>query len=494
MMFRYFRIPTTALVSLVFLQCIPFFNPFSKESNGDQDAILLLALAGLSGGGGSRRVEETRPFRARTVTIQENGSIHVYDWNQDREVPLRTEDTAITGIDKIWSSESGRFTYAKVGNAFRVIDSTINLSPHGDHFHYDRANYYRTILNSRFNIANGLNAPSNTTPHSVRARNGWVAFFYQGNNTSTASVVRLVKESEIVTQANIPVVAGPTIGNGVAGEAVLISEKLLLTATSGNLTEPNEFKIFKNTGTNSSPNWGTGIATISCTNYKGLATAQVPKPGANFSNLQNGYDMIHYALILCPGENKLIRYEDGGADPTVETWNIDSGVGLTRIQGLFNNNNIERGGRNTRPLFIANTGNENQTGFYILNAQDKTHRFIQTENYPGHLLGSETRSGNEIYIVSNAGRLITYSVSEGSKLREMNTTLPASDLNSVRFYSTWQAGFLSHGNAIHEYNIQEDFKARTVDTGNAIRQMSIQGFFGAGADYEGPEHSIRGKK
>ncbi|MCC5814786.1 MAG: hypothetical protein JJT78_08525 [Leptospira sp.] len=487
MMSVFLRFFSIALVSLVFIQCIPFLNPFSKDSNDDQDAILLLGLVALSGGGGSRQVEETRPFRARTVTLKENGSVHVYDWNQDREVPLRTEDTAITGIDKIWSSESGRFTYAKVGNAFRVIDSTINLSPHGDHFHYDRANYYRTINNNR---TTGLNTPTNTTPHSVRARNGWVAFFYRGNDTDTESVVRFVKETDIVTQENIPVVLGPGIGNGVAGDAVMLSDEFALVPDAGNADGPIELSIHKRNG----GVWTKIGSNILCTDYKGLATTQVPKPGASFTNLESGYAKIHYALILCLGDNKLVRYEDGEANPTVESWNIDGGVGLTRVQSLFNNDNIERGGRNTKPLFIANAGNENQSGFYVLNAQDKTDRVIQTDSYPGHLLGSETRSGNEIYIVSNTGKLITYNTNDGSKIREMNSDLPVSELNSVRFYSTWQAGFLTHSSTIHEFNIQEDFKARTIDTGNTIQQMSIKGFFGAGADYDGPEHSIRGKK
>ncbi len=479
-------------------------NPFAKDSKDENSSFLLLALAGRGS------ISEPRPFRWRTVSVVgENRKIHVYDWNFEQEVlQLNPSDGTIANVDSLYGSTSGRFAYAKVGSEFEIVDSTMNLSPHGDHFHYDRENSYLKVRRDRFH-SHLLNSPPNTTPYSARSKSGWVGFLWKGNG-NTPSIVRFVQEKLIgELPNNIPVWNGPVLGNGVLGEAILISgwtDLLTLVPTESSGDSPTEFQVYSAPTIRDSSKKITGIGswslktslgalgTIACPEYQGVAATQIPSQNADFTDLENGYSMVHYLILSCGTSLQILTHNDETNGTTLETLPTEGRV-FHNIRPLFQNENIERGARDSTPLFLASSTKVFNEIFLIDPRSSAKNRIrpIRTVPYLSHLFGSDTRSGAELYVVSDKGRIYTYDTQSGRQIRSMPSQIPLQDLESSRFYGTWfGTALMTYQNRIQEFNLRENFKARVVNTEGTVHRMSLKGFFAPGADYDGPPHaSIR---
>lgn len=476
-------------------------NFLSKKSNNESEALIALSLLQLSQTG---RVQETRPFRWRTVSVVgENKFLHVYDWNFNKIVEPRDPTLLPTqGIESILGSDSGRFSYLIANGNFEIVDSTMNLSPHGDHFHYDRENDFTMVRRTRFQ-SNGLDTPIGTTPYSVYPKSGWVAFFFKGN-TSTPSQIRFVQEKRMgEIQNNIPVWDGPPLPNGIPGISVLLSswnDLVAMVPTQESNGKPSSFSIYRATTTKTNgeiTSIGTwqlvtsigNLGQIPCPNYNTLSTTQVPSPNASFTDLENGYSKIHYAVLSCGNTLKTIVYNDETQIVELKQ-DIVTQISLGRIQPLFQNDNIERGSQEAQPIFLANSGQGIQDSIFLYQAKDNVLQPIKTSPYPAHLLGSDTRNGNDIYILNQNGQIETYDLNSKRRKARMSSRIPKNHLNQARFYGTWfGTGLITFENTIYEYNIRENFKARKIQTPGNIQGMALKGFFGPGADYDGPPHN-----
>lgn len=414
---------------------------------------------------------ETRPFRGRTLVLLEaNDSIAVYDWQRERFVEKSSQSDDIAGVSEIFASEYGRYAYVKVGNAFRILDIGLNLSPHLDHFHYERSLDYSVISTAKIN----LTAPFNTLPFRAYSKDGWTAFSYVG---SPQGKLNFIKEKEIDLNT-IPLYNAPNLPSNLEGVGIIISENLALIPTNGT-SQPTEFKVYKNSSSWLELN---PPITISCTNYNTLVHTQLPSPNANFQQLESGYNKIHYILISCGNTIHVVRHNDDISNSTSH-FQLSTGTKEIKfLEPLFWNSNIDRGGKDVKPIFIGNTGQALENSFFLINAETNSFQEVQTKPYFYKHIATEKRTGKYIYILSNDGYIYSYGSENLQETGKTNSELPYS--TQLEFRTSWNAGFLLRENEIHEYNLTEKQKTRVVTTTSKIKKDSFHDFFGPSSDYE----------
>lgn len=473
---------------------------FSSTEKADTIPVLAaLALANQSGGSTpTTSVGETRPFRTRTFSLLQDGGIHCYDWNQDQEIyPSPTSIVLPTGITDIYPSDNGRYSYAKSATGFYILDSGLNLSPHEGHFHYERSTQYTILAHSKINLA----PPSGTVPGSVYSKNGWVAFFFKGTN-GNPSQVRLLRESEIAGPTPL-LISGPSgLPSNLDGIAVPITDKLMLVSSSGTTT-PTEFKLYHTTNLTANPTWNdtappnsSQAITISCPNFQSIAHTQIPSAQADFSQLESGYQKIHFLSVSCGGASPIlqtIRHDDSATSNQTRLQSATPPVAWAKLHPTVQNTNIERGARTVRAILLATPTPDSGSGtvneFYRIDWESLANARIETSAFRPEFLGSEKRLGAEAYILTSDGNFEVYDLTQTTapRKRVFSSTLTTQELGNAKFYTTWNAGFVVFANRIQEYNLEENYRARVrVHTQNLLDQrVSIQGFFGMGANYEG---------
>jgi hypothetical protein len=486
---------------LVSLLILSFFFSCQKSSGSDSDSLALLALLGAQ----NRTVTEPRPFRTRTVALSQSGSTLVYDWNFDRVIPAYSGPDAedlmgdpVSGGTELFPSETGRYSYVKTGSGFRILDSELNLSPHGDHFHSERSFYHRTVHPNRLP---GLNAGIGESPYRVDSQDGWAGFFF--THPSGDSRIEFVREKDLGgmdPHESLVSISGPDpLPEGLQGWGILIRATgdhyyALVTDGLGSGSKPNQIGFYE--ADNSSVTWsdknfvsGSG-SKISCSKYQGHSIQQIPTKDADFTDLENGYTKIRYIAILCGGNQvRVVRWNDSTNSATTYTISVPglgSGEILRNIRPLTQNQNIERGGRTNRPIFLANTGGAETDRVFRIDAESRSSIPIPTPVYRSRFFGSETQLGDVVYVLGTDGVIYGLDSLSGRRVSRVRIGIP---LDSVQdFVTTWRAGFIVSENSLHEFNLEENYKARVWQPfSQNLRSVSIHGFFGKGSDYTGDE-------
>ncbi|WCL48400.1 hypothetical protein [Leptospira sp. GIMC2001] len=455
---------------------ITLSNCLETKSDDDDSILLLLAAAALNA---PRAVEEPRPFRGRSVGLNQGGTIQVYDWNQEAFLSIRNGDSEISGVNQIFESGSGRFAYLRVAGGFRILDTELNLSPHGDHFHYERKNYYRSVSTTRIDLT-GSNA------RTALSKDGWVAFYYTSGANSS---IKFVKENNIITEETIPVLAGPAgLPANMDGAAVMIRENLALIPIASNGTTVSQFQAQHYNGTawtTTLPGPNTSI-NFSCNNYQTLAFTETPTSDANFSNLNTGYNKLHYVVVSCGNTIHIVKHNDSTNTTSYTSVTTPNSSVLFNVKRVIMNNNIERGGKTAKPLFVANSGGDTESSIVIINAETATITSIPTLNYRSNHLVTETRFGETASILASDSSIVTYNLENRSEISRFASQI--NNISSADFVSGWESAIITSGTTIQEYNIKEQYKARTVNQNADISKLYKHFFYGIGVDYTGAAH------
>ncbi|MCZ8154661.1 MAG: hypothetical protein O9264_00970 [Leptospira sp.] len=446
--------------------------PWEKKNRGNSDQMLGLGLALLSLSN-NPQAREPRPFRGRSLAIYSSGT-SVYDWNNDANIGTLADLNSVTNFPV--ESENGRFAFANIGNTqFRVADSGLNLSPHGDHYHVDKSNP-SLILTSRLSLNLG-------TPVSVFSKNGKASFVFANGN------VRFLEEKNIISQSN-PTLESlgnvPTITNQ--------STVVWLNASKAVATNGNAFRFYTNrtAGTTETP-----ANAPNCVNPGYPATHQTPISTQSYSNLNLEFSYNHTIVYPCDNGTSIIRHAD--SDNTgAGTYSFQT-VGSNRNTNwkpLFRNNNYSVFGRNTKPIFFGNQGSDEETSLLRLDAETGTIRTLTSLPYRSQNFATEEMLGKQIAILRNDGVVSVYDADTLTLIRDLrflpgDVVLTGTD--APKLYSTWNACFVLYVDSkgvysIQEINLEEALTTRKVTLESKPLALTFHIARMKGADYEGPAH------
>jgi hypothetical protein len=462
----------TALLILFlssFLVC--FCNPNSSSGSDIVKNVSIVNFFSSRNQTNGSFVSETRPFRGRTVSLNVNHEIEVYDWDRDRFVFPKENGELLTNVIELYPSEYGRYSFVKTNSGFRIIDVGLNVSPHGDHYHYDRFNEYEIIPDTHLN----LNSPVGTIPYKAYSKDGWTVFSYSGGPNGQFKIL----SDKQISETNPVILYSPQLPENVLSSGTIVSKDFLLFPSAG-ISKPTEFKVMRHSvgWNNLSPE-----ITIPCPDFNAISHTQIPVSNADYSNLESGYDKVHYVIVSCGKILNVIRHEDGNlVNPTSQYQISTEPLEFKYIVPVFQNSNIDRGGKLVRPYFIANSGQSRESGFHFINLDSGTTQHINSVPYYFKHIETEKRAGDFIFILSENGKIHSYRINNFTISSIVDSEIAYSPL--LKFSSIWYTGFILKENEIHEFNLEENFKTRVLKTKFNNLQTDFHDFFGPGKDYE----------
>lgn len=452
---------------------LPFL---SKEEENNNDELLLLGLAALLSQ--SQQIEEPRPFRGRSVfSYGSTSGAVVYDWNVDRGFsPLANVNPV-----SIQESDSGRFSTYSEGTQFRIIDTGINLSPHGEHYHVDKSNP-RIFDPSHAGVSLDI---AGTNPVRGFSYNGKSAFTYANGQIRVLEEKTLVDENTASITINTPT-SLPTSHNGIT---IWMNEGKVIWSIDSNTIS------FRSGGIGS--NFGTNDGNQTCSSWLSPAGYRFAQSGNNFSNLNLTYLYDHYLVFPCSSEVLIVKHTDSNSSTGAGTYSfprIATSGQLSVIKPLFANNNYSLGGKSTQAIFYGNYGSNSETSVIRINASNLSLTSKPIASYRSSNIVSEEKEGKEILVLDNQGQLHVLN-SESLETITTQQILPDNAVlsggNAPKLFGTWDASFILYqtnsGEAIlQEFNVKERVATRKITLPRMPSDISFHSARSKGSDYTGP--------
>ena len=468
-MIRFFKVSIFVVMTTFLHSCSnPLSFLFPKEKNNRNLELGLLAAIATN----QQRLIEPRPFRGRSSHFDPDGAVRFYDWNLDRfldqNFPVNLETNP-----RAWITNSGRMTNVITTNGrFQVLDSGLNLSPHGDHYHVDKTFPLDSMLNqSAIDFSNLQN------PRTALSKGLWTAF-------ATQAQIRFVEERKILSgqmaDANASI-TNYTIPDGTPGLALPINSNKAIRMGAGSQV------IFLNrTGSA----WGLDSVPSgdrTCNNPTDPANHQVPLAGNDLRNVSADYTYSHTIVFGCSNKILSIRLQDGGSY-SINNLQTASRVGY--IIPTTKNQNYSRGGQNTKPIFVGNFGSNSETTVVRLDAETNTLQTFSVRPYRFDNLATETLEGKEILIFHNDNVLRVYDSTNMNSIREYSINDIAPNGNP-KLYSDWEAAFVlytsnANQSILQEYNVTERLPTRRIVLNFRPNALFFHQAVAKGTEYSGP--------
>ncbi len=450
--------------------------PGSSPSKDNSEQILGLGLGLLTTSAGSTlTAREPRPFRGRSLFVYSTGTT-VYDWNNDSSVGTLAELNSVATAPV--ESENGRFAFLNTGNTqFRVADSGLNLSPHGDHYHVDKSNP-ALITTARLPLNLG-------TPVSSFSKNGKTSFVFSNG------LIRLIEEKNIIGQSS------PTLESLVNPPSVTSQSTVVwLNASKIIATDGNGFRFYTNrtTGAVETPS-----GAPNCINPGYPATHQTPISTQSFTNLNLEFSYNHALVYPCDNGTSIIRHSDSNNSGTgTYSFTTTGSSRITNWKPLFRNNNYSVFGRNTKPIFFGNAGSDSETSLIRLDAETGAVLTVSSSAsaYKSQNFATEEMLGKQVAILRNDGVVSVYNADTLVPIRDLRF-LPSDAVltgaDAPRLYSTWNACFVLYVDSkgvfsIQEINLEEAIATRKITLNAKPLAVTFHIARMKGAEYEGAPH------
>lgn len=448
--------------------CAKPFGPKDKNPSTDLKYLLVLLASPAS----MAPLQEPRPFRGRSFSVWEGGGSQVYDWNSEAVITTLSSPDAPRSF--LSDSDSGRFAYWDNNSTeIKILDSGMNLSPHGDHYHLDKES---PNVSTRASLSQ-----TGSSPRSVVSKNGRAGIAFTGG------LVRILEEKSLVSGNSATIISLTPLPSDPKYVIPINSLKVIVVENSGVLS------FFENGSAVTRPS-----DAINCPGASMPATHQTPVSNQSFQNLNAEFAYTHTVVMSCQGGKVLvIRHLDStnSGDGAYSFSILESGSSsqLGAWVPLFRNNNYYSGGRNTSPVFYATLGGDSETVLYRLEASDGKISSVVLPTFLGNTIATEDRGGTRVGILRKDGVLLLLNASTLKVAKELRPLPPGISVDgnsSFRLHSAWDSIFISYLNSrqttsLTEISGLEDGIARNLTLDKKAVHITFHTGRTKGADYTG---------